>query len=222
MQSFAALLPQLPLPHHNIQTAAWPVWRESQRGEIKFTPVSRKERMRIWAAAQRWDRRTHEPGRHGGVLGRTAIAVLRTLLFDFLNHKTGRLDPSIARIGLAARVCRRAAATALQKLRRLGIINWVRRCEDDHDAEGRYRLRQRTNAYGTIPPSQWIGAGNLEPPDPPRDTLGYPPPIPEPIEAAAAALLAGDRQEALRQLELDPQDKLARALASWGKDFPRD
>jgi hypothetical protein len=58
--------------------------------------------------------------------------VLHALIFDFLNHRTGRLDPSYEAIARQAGVCVRAVATALKRLRELGILHWVRRCGADH------------------------------------------------------------------------------------------
>ena len=40
-----------------------------------------------------------------------ALAVLHALIFDFLNHRTGRLDPSYAAIAAKAGVCVRTVAT---------------------------------------------------------------------------------------------------------------
>src|ERR1044071_9159447 len=85
------------------------------------------------------------------------LAALYALLFDFLNHRTGRLDPSLDAIAAKAGCCRRAVVDALARLRDLGLLAWRRRCEETRDAEGRFRLRQRTNAYGLLPPAQWIG-----------------------------------------------------------------
>ena len=42
------------------------------------------------------------------------------------------------------------------------------RCEEDRDEEGRFRLRQRTNAYGLQPPGQWKGYREADPPPPDR------------------------------------------------------
>jgi hypothetical protein len=42
------------------------------------------------------------------------------LIFDFLNHRTGQLDPSYVAIARKAGVCVRAVATALARLRDLG------------------------------------------------------------------------------------------------------
>jgi hypothetical protein len=38
--------------------------------------------------------------------------VLHTLIFDFMNYTTGRLDPSYAAIATKAGVCARTVATA--------------------------------------------------------------------------------------------------------------
>ena len=73
--------------------------------------------------------------------------MLHALIFDFLNHRTGRLDPSYAAIAAKAGVCVRTVATALKRLRELGILNWVRRCAERW-ADGRFVLEQETNAYG--------------------------------------------------------------------------
>ena len=41
------------------------------------------------------DRGTHQPGRHGGAVGPTALQVLHALIFDFLNHRTGEGRPAV-------------------------------------------------------------------------------------------------------------------------------
>src|SRR6185312_12668832 len=150
--SIYAVLPGFP---HTC--APWPVWRGSVAGPVRFAAMSRKAAAKLWHKARRWDRDTRQPGRHGGVIGRTALGTLYALLFDFLNHKTGRLDPSLDAIAHKAGCCRRAVVDALARLRDLGLLHWQRRCEETRDAEGRFRLRQRTNAYGLLPPSQWRG-----------------------------------------------------------------
>ena len=50
--------------------------------------VDRNARARILYLAEALDRRTHQPGQHGGVLKRSGLAVLRALLFGFLNAVT--------------------------------------------------------------------------------------------------------------------------------------
>jgi hypothetical protein len=114
---------------------------------------------------------------------------------------------------------RRATATSLPdpEVRDLGLLAWRRRCEETHDDAGRFRLRQRTNAYGLLPPSQWIGYRDNDPPPPDPATLGAPEPVPEPIEAAIAELTCGQRKAALATLEAYPNDRLAMALAALGR-----
>src|SRR3954468_17394373 len=151
------------LPGFSQTRAPWPVWRSSVAGPVRFAAVSRKQAAKLWHKARQWDRETRRPGRHGGVIGRTALATLYVLLFDFLNYRIGRLDPSLDAIAAKAGCCRRAVVDALARLRDLGLLTWQRRCEEHRDAEGRFRLRQRTNAYGLLPPSQWRGLSRQRP-----------------------------------------------------------
>ena len=113
LRSISAILPALPGFSVPQPRAPWPVWRNSVAGEVRFAPISRKAAAKLWHAARRWDRDTHEPGRHGGVIGRTALAALYALLFDYLNHRTGRLDPSLDAIARKAGCCRRAVVDAI-------------------------------------------------------------------------------------------------------------
>ena len=112
--------------------------------------------VRLWHRGRDFDRGTHERGRHSGAVGPTALQVLHALIFDFLNNRTGRLDPSYEAIARKARVCVRAVAAALSRLRELGILNWVRRCAESW-RDGRFVLEQQTNAYAVLPDSQWRG-----------------------------------------------------------------
>ena len=209
--SISVVLPGFP------QTRApWPVWRSSVPGPVRFAAISRKQAAKLWHKARRWDRETRRPGRHGGVIGRTALATLYTLLFDFLNHRTGRLDPSLDAIAHKAGCCRRAVVDALARLRDLGLLFWQRRCEETATPRATsgcasaptptgYCRRHNGEAIGTRPP----------PPDP--TTLGAPERVPDPLEAAVAELTNGQRMAALATLEADPGDKLASALAALGR-----
>ena len=140
--------------------------------------------MRLWHRARDFDRGTHQPGRHGGAVGHTALQVLHALIFDFLNHRTGRLDPCYEAIAHKAGVCVRAVATALARLRELGILNWVRRCAESW-RDGRFVLEQQTNAYAVLPDSQWRGyRPPAEPPAPAPGTWGEPAPMPDAVTLA--------------------------------------
>jgi hypothetical protein len=200
-------------------SAVWPVWSGSVKGEVRFEPMSRKDAASFLRKALAWDARTHEKGKHGGIIGHVGRAMIRALI-DFLNFKSGRCDPSLDSLARKTGYCKRAAQNALKLLRRLGMLEWLRRCEDSYDEAGNFRLRQRTNAYRLTPPSQWVGYEEDEPPPlPSPDTLGMPEPVPEPLEAAVAAF--GDHDKVMAALTLDPHDKLAMALASIGRHFSR-
>jgi hypothetical protein len=82
--------------------------------------MAKKAAIRLWSGhrARDFDRGTYQPGRHGGALGHTALAVLHALIFAFLNLRTGRLDPSYAAIAHKAGVCVRTVAQRLQPLQR--------------------------------------------------------------------------------------------------------
>lgn len=199
--------------------AAWPVWKDSTTAEVKFQPLKRKEAARRWQKARRFDRQTHIAGKHGGVIGRTALTVLYTLLFDFLDYATGRLDPSLDAIAAKSGVCRRAVVDALRCLKQLGLLHWQRRSHAAEDGRGGFRLVQETNAYASLPSSQWRGYFEPPPPPPPEPgTWGDHPPLPPVIDQAAADLAAGSsHRTVLAGLECDPGDPLAGALASLGR-----
>ncbi len=138
-----------------------PCWINSPRGALD----ARRSQGWLPSAfhqAREWDRRTHVAGRHGGRLGHAALQVLHCLIFDFLSFKTGRLDPSYEAIAAKANLARSTVAEALKRLRASGILHWLRRCEESYE-DGRYVLRQVSNAYAVLPPSLWRHAGILAP-----------------------------------------------------------
>jgi hypothetical protein len=198
--------------------AAWPVWSDSTTKEVRFQPMPKKVAIRLWHRARDFDRRTHVVGRHGGTLGHAALQVLHSLIFDFLNYTSGRLDPSYAAIARRANVCERTVATALQKLRAAGILNWVRRCAEGWK-DGRFVLEQETNAYAILPDSQWRGyTPPPEAPSPHSDTWGATPPLPSLLAQAAAVRAAGGSLQRMADLlDSDPTDQLAVMLARLGR-----
>ena len=222
MRSFAQCLPALPGVAGPKTFAAWPVWSGSIRQPIKFKPLSKREAVRVWHRARDFDRQTRQPGRHGGRVGHSALQVLHALIFDFLNYASGRLDPSYAAIARKANVCERTVATALQKLRSLGILNWVRRCAESWK-DGRFTLEQETNAYAVLPPTQWQGyTPPPEPPPPMPGTWGDHPPLPSVLaQATAERRDGGSMGDMLRALESDSTDGLAATLARLGRAMQR-
>jgi hypothetical protein len=196
--------------------ATWPVWSDSARQPVKFAPLPRKKAVKLWHEARRFERRTRSAGRQDGALGRNGLAVLHALIFDFLNYATGALFPSQETIARAANISPRSVARGLAKLRAAGVVNWLRRCAEDW-INGRFVLRQESNAYAILPLSQWRGyTPEPEPPAPTGDVWGATPPLPSCIEEATGAATHAARVAALA---LDPSDRLARALAQLGRSI---
>jgi hypothetical protein len=213
------LFPTIPLPFPALEAttkAPWPVWSGSTTSPVRFAPMPKKTAVRLWHRARDFDRSTHQLGQHGGAVGHAALAVLHSLVFDFLNFRTGRLDPSYAAIARKAGVCVRTVASALKRLRELGILNWIRRCAESWQ-DGRFVLEQETNAYAVLPESQWHGyRPPVEPPGPASGTWGEPAPM---LSAVAQAALEHDLAAKVQALASDPKDRLAAALARLGRAF---
>jgi hypothetical protein len=221
MQQAACALPALPgLPvFEGPKTyAAWPVWSDSTTKEIRFQPMPKKAATKLWHRARDFDRQSKRKDHHGGAVGHAALQVLHALIFDFLNYASGRLDPSYAAIARKANVCERTVATALQRLRRLGILNWVRRCAESWRA-GRFVLEQETNAYAVLPETQWHGyRPPPEAPPPAPGTWGDHPALPSQLEQAARELReGGGLRTVIGILDADPGDALTAALARLGR-----
>jgi len=217
MRSLAYALPQLPgLPIRPKTYAAWPVWRDSTTAEIKWPKVAKQAVLAWYHKARSWNAAKEAAGRYGGTLGSSGMRVLECLAFDFQNYRTGRLDPSYLGIAAKTGLGRSTVATALAHLKQLGIIHWQQRSEH-HWHGGIFQLKQITNAYMLLPPSQWRGL-ELPPAPPPPDpgTWGDHPPLPSVMEQAL-----DDRQHgaslkaALTVLEQDDNDEPAAALARW-------
>ena len=179
--------------------------------------MPKKAAVKLWHRARDFDRQSHQPGCHGGAVGHAALQVLHALIFDFLNYASGRLDPSYAAIARKANLCERTVATALKRLRTLGILNWVRRCAESW-RDGRFVLEQETNAYAVLPATQWRGYRlPPEPPVPAPGTWGDHPPLPSPLAQAGHEMRQGGTvRSVLGILGSDPGDGLAAALARLG------
>jgi hypothetical protein len=219
MRALAQYLPSLPGFAGPKTYAAWPVWSDSTTKGVRFQPTPKKAAVKLWHRARDFDRKTRCKDHHGGAVGHAALQVLHALVFDFLNYTTGRLDPSYAAIARAANVCERTVATAIQRLKELGILNWVRRCTEKRREDGRFVLEQETNAYAVLPPSQWKGySPPPEAPAPMPGTWGDHPPLPCLLtQAVAEQKASGSFQTVIGILDSDPADRLAAALARLGR-----
>ena len=190
-----------------------PVWSNSTSKPVPFQPVSKLAATRLWHRARDFDRITRQPGHHGGAIGHAALQVLHALIFDFLNHKSGRLDPSYAAIARKANLCERTVATALQRLKRLGILEWKRRCQESWQ-DGRLVREQETNAYTLQPWPEWKGyKPQTEAPAPMTGTWGDPPYMLDVLDEAANEQ---DMKSKINILGNAPPNGLEAALAKLG------
>jgi hypothetical protein len=141
------------------------------------------------------------------------------MIFDFLDFRTGRLDPGYEAIARKACIAVRSDARGLQNLKQAGVLNWLRRCTAIFK-DGRCMLDQDTNAYALLPSSQW--RGYVEPPEAPAPQSGtwgdHPCGMRAPMIEADIEQRSGSGMEAvIRQLELDEPRSLAAALARLGR-----
>lgn len=134
-------------------------WRRGSvfdRGGEFHRPISTKARAQIMERAEVLERSTKAPGQRDGVLGQSALMVLRTLLCHFLDTKSGRCDPSYKQIQKQTGFCVQTIAVALKRLERAGILDITRRIarkgaqfwnELTRRFVWRERVEQQTNAY---------------------------------------------------------------------------
>jgi hypothetical protein len=196
-----------------------PVWRDSTTDDVRFQAMPKRVAVKLWHRARDFERRTRQPGQQDGAIGRNGLAVLHALVFDFLDFRTGQLDPGYAAIAREACISVRSVARGLINLKLAGVLNWLRRCSADF-IDGRFTLEQDTNAYAILPCSQWHGY--REPPQAPPPQPGtwgdHPCGMRDALIEAVTELRYGSGPEAvIRQLEIDSSNPLAVALAKLGR-----
>jgi len=194
----------------------WQCWKGSTRADSpampRPTPVPKRDAVRFYHRAYELERRTRTKGRQDGRLGRNGLACLKALIFDFLNHKSGRLDPSYEQIAEAAAISVRSVARGIAKLRDAGLLSWIRRCIPDQDETGRFVLRQISNAYALV-------TGKLVTPVPDKPepgTWGEHPNAGDAIDLALAQAAVGRSAEAMLR-ELENESGFSGALARLGR-----
>lgn len=222
MRQLAYALPQLPgLPIRSKTYAAWPVWSGSTTDNIKWPQVI-KEAVHDWyRKAEDWNARKEIAQRYGGTLGSSAMRVFECLVFKFQNYDSqgpnaGRLDPSYEGIAAETGLGRSTVAVALRRLKQFGLVHWQQRsCH--HWNNGRFELKQITNAYMLLPPTQWLRRVidlPSEPPPPDPETWGAIPPLPDVMtQALEEERQGGSRKTAIALLEQDDNEPNALALA---------
>ena len=108
--------------------------------------LDRNARARLIYFAEALDRRTHQPGQHGGCLKHAGLRVLRVLLFTFAGVTSGRCDPSYAALARAAGVARSTVAVALARLEEAGLVRRIARWRAV-GVNGGLVVLQLSNAY---------------------------------------------------------------------------
>ncbi len=111
-------------------------WRRTDRREVR----------RVLLAARKYELAGRQPGRRNGPLGHVGLEVLE-LLVNLVDHRTGRLEPSLDTLTRRLRRSKDAVVRALAALRAHGFADWIRRFEAvERDGPGP-RIRQTSNAY---------------------------------------------------------------------------
>ncbi|MBC9179576.1 hypothetical protein [Pseudoroseomonas ludipueritiae] len=128
--------------------------RPARAGSVRVAAWQRQhlgdaDRRRIMEAARRLERRSHQPGLHGGCLRRTGIIVLWMLLYRGPSRH-GVCDPSIGQLAEWAGCARSTVQLALSRIEAAGIMGHVRR---GLVVAGRWC--QWTSAYLFASPEQW-------------------------------------------------------------------
>ena len=139
-------------------------WSGSIRRPVRYVPISKLDAARLFHKALKrvnLDQIRRAWAKPNGRKSppHSVERVLRVLVFDCLNYRTGRLDPGHETIARHAGCSIRTVARAIRYLRALKIIGWLRRCFSWTNEEGRFQISQDTNAYWLNSPATW---GDLE------------------------------------------------------------
>lgn len=117
------------------------IWRKTNRAELNGILSAAKR----YAVVTRGQERMAGKTTHGA-LSHVALEILE-LFVRLVDHKTGRLDPSIETMMDRLKRSRAAIVNGLAQLRRHGFLDWLRRFVPI-EGEGRGpRVRQYSNAY---------------------------------------------------------------------------
>jgi hypothetical protein len=170
--------------------------------------MTKKAAKQLYWHLEQFERQTRKPGHQDGAIGRNGLAIVRALLFKFMNWRTGRLDPSQAKIAENAVISESSVERGLAALKDAGVVNWLRRCVPVVAPLGGFLMRQISNAYAVLPWTQWKGYKPLpEPPQPKPSEWGAQPP-----EAAYADTKAA-RDDWSRLAALEAEAKLGSGVA---------
>lgn len=100
--------------------------REKLFGDGRPLPLDRNAKARVQAKARALMQRT-EKGKAYGSISAKAYEVLRVLLWEFHNARTGLCFPSYESIAEKAKCARSTVAEAIKALEDAGLLSWVNR-----------------------------------------------------------------------------------------------
>jgi DNA-binding transcriptional ArsR family regulator len=162
-----------------------------------FQSFDPRTRGKILKAAERYDNLTKSKGKRNGALGYTGLKVLKALL-EFIDYKSGRLEPSYLALCKKACLSVSAVSAALKRLVKHGFLELQRRYEETGYTDGGPTVRQITNAYRISLPA--LAAKTL------RSVLPAP--------------FSDDERERRRAL-YDERERMIRQLPEWQQPVVR-
>jgi hypothetical protein len=138
--------------HLDREIAAGPDFTRYHRGS-DFRPAPKVNTDRNFIARlmfmadviERKSWRNRAKGKHGGTLGRSALALMRVLLY-VVNKRDGYLSPSYDTLAKLARMSRRSIITAMGVLEFMGFVTVHRRIKRVRTPFG-IKVVQDSNAY---------------------------------------------------------------------------
>ena len=132
-------------------------------GAIKWHPLDRNQRAKVWTIAQSMERLTKQKGKRNGCISGIGLRVLNCLLYRFQNSNSGRCDPSYDALQKMTGLCRGAITKAIDRLEASGLLTVTRRMIRARQAvisplTGRAHecivVRQISNAYVITEPNR--------------------------------------------------------------------
>jgi hypothetical protein len=142
--------------------------REKLFREKRGIPLDREAKVRIMTYAKGYNAKHRREGQHQGPITWGFFRVLKTLLWEFHNPRTGYCFPSYETIAEKAQCCRDTVYEAIKVLEESGILDWVHRF-DKIFVRGNWQVIRVSNAYLFRDPLPCVTSwGNYKSENPPR------------------------------------------------------
>lgn len=109
-------------------------------------PLDREAKVRIMTYVKGYNAKHKRQGQHRGPITWAFYRVLKAMLWEIHNDRTGQCFPSYERIAEKARCCRDTVYEAIKALEKSGILEWVHRF-DKIFIQGTWQYIRTSNAY---------------------------------------------------------------------------